>query len=249
MVRGIFRQGSTTSEISHYKCGYLLNFTRTAPISQLLVISGPARTWRSSTHSMLSSAPQSRSYSCRTWVCHKMKTELIGIRIEGHQNDGKVFVEYPDDIKVRSLEHATRVAPSFMEQLGSLTELEHLRVSLNCAYCCAPSPFSQLAVGPSNGLGQLSRLQRLEYFSVSGILHQAGSAEIVWMANHWPRLKKINLPIFSAMDNTQLAFVGEYLSLTSDYTPFFRRLEVVKVERDLEKCTGCGMLEDVSQCN
>lgn len=70
------------------------------------------------------------------------------------------------------------------------------------------------------------------------------------MTNHWPRLQKINLLIFSAMDSTQLATVGEYFSLTPDYTPFFRRLEVVKVSLDLYKCTGCVMLEeDVCQCN
>lgn len=74
-------------------------------------------------------------------MCHKMKTVNLETRIEGHLNDGSVFVEYPDDIKVRSLEHATRVVPSFMEQLGSLTELERLQVSLNCAYRCASFHF------------------------------------------------------------------------------------------------------------
>jgi hypothetical protein len=165
----------------------------------------------------------------------------VGIRLEGYPNDRGIFERPSDEIKARALQHATNVAPSFMEHLGSLTELEQPHLSFDCAYRCSTSPFLALSVGPLNGLDQLRELCRLEYFAATGILHEVGASEVEWMARHWPRLKKIQIPIFSAKKKTELPdFLGQNEGVCPDYgLRFTPSLEVVKICKNYYKCRRC----------
>jgi hypothetical protein len=131
---------------------------------------------------------------------------------------------------------------------GSQTHLRDLELSFNATYRCWTSPFLQLDVGPANGLDQLSELLHLEYFSVTGLLHEVGAAEIGWVREHWPRLKKIQLPIFGRRDKCELA---QYLSccdtFAPDYTPWFPKLTVIKISGYHYACF-CGSKEDECCC-
>ncbi|KAI9240362.1 MAG: hypothetical protein BYD32DRAFT_434048 [Podila humilis] len=184
------------------------------------------------------------------WVSEKLRKLRLGFWLYGHPNDTKHFDGYnevPEDIKTRSLESARKIAPSFMEQLGYQTDLRHLELSFNAAYRCGTSPFLQLAVGPVNGLDQLSKLSHLEYFSVTGLFHEVGSTEIEWMARHWPRLEKIQLPLFDAMDKTELTtshYFG-YEKLVPYYGRWFpSSLSVVKIGAKHYHCLRCRDFPD-----
>ncbi|KAG0361070.1 hypothetical protein BG005_009295, partial [Podila minutissima] len=137
-----------------------------------------------------------------TWATRQLKKLRLGIRLQGHPNDDNDMRRVPEGIKEVALSSSSRIAPSFMEQLGYQTRLYDLVLSFNAAYCCGASPFLQLAIGLLNGLDQFEELKRLEYFSCTGILHEVGSSEIAWMKVHWPRLRKIHLPVFDAEDKT-----------------------------------------------
>jgi hypothetical protein len=116
-------------------------------------------------------------------VSEKLRKLRLGVWLYGHPNDVKHFDNYnelPEDTKTRSSESARKIAHSFMEQLGYQSDLRHLELSFNAAFRCGTSPFLQLAVGPANGLDQLSKLSRLEFsrllvsFMRSGLLRLSG---------------------------------------------------------------------------
>ncbi|KAF9271408.1 hypothetical protein BGZ74_006060 [Mortierella antarctica] len=135
----------------------------------------------------------------------------------------------PEGIKEVALASSSRIAPSFMEQLGYQTRLYDLVLPFNAAYRCGASPFLQLAIGLLNGLDQFEELKRLEYFSCTGILHEVGSSEIAWMKVHWPRLRKIHLPVFDAEDKTELEWNSFGSMVLPDYQSYFLSWEVVKI--------------------
>ncbi|KAF9383891.1 hypothetical protein CPB97_006137 [Podila verticillata] len=183
------------------------------------------------------------------WASRKLKKLRVGFMLEGHPNDID-FERVQDPVKARGLVLASKIAPSFMEQLGNQNDLHDLELSFNAAYRCGTSPFLQLVVGPVNGLDQLSKLSRLEYFSVTGLLHEVGSTEIAWMARHWPQLKKIQLPIFDPQRKTELATDWDYKELTPDYRGWFpSSLEVVKICGRHYTCPDCDEFPDFCSCS
>jgi len=147
---------------------------------------------------------------CLPWVSKKLRKLRLGFWLNGHPNnlfDFHYLSEWSPilpETTARALKAAKNIAPSFMEQLGYQTDLRQLELSFNAAYRCGSSPFLQLAVGPANGLDQLSELHRLEDFSVTGLVHEVESTEIEWMVHNWPRLMKLQLPILDTKDNTTL---------------------------------------------
>ncbi|KAG0338559.1 hypothetical protein BG000_003762 [Podila horticola] len=165
------------------------------------------------------------------WASRNLRRLRLGFWLEGHPNDAEVFgPDYAsNETIVRSLASAKMIAPSFMTQLGDQKDLRHLDLSFNSNYRCGTSPFLQLASGPPNGLGQLSKLHRLEYFSVTGLLHRIGTPEIAWMSWHWSRLKKIQLPIFDAEKKTELHTGPLHSMVLPNYRACFQSLEVVKI--------------------
>lgn len=183
------------------------------------------------------------------WASCKLKKLRLGFMLEGHTIDIEAFGGVQDLIKARALALASRIAPSFMEQLGNQNDLYDLELSFHPVYRCGTSPFLQLAIGSVNGLGQLSGLSRLEFFSVTGLLHEVGSAEIAWMARHWPRLKKIQLPIFDPQRKTELVTDQDYEELTPDYKGWFlSSLEVVKISGKHYTCPDCDEFPDFCSC-
>ncbi|KAG0338560.1 hypothetical protein BG000_003763 [Podila horticola] len=176
--------------------------------------------------------------TCPLWASKKLKTLRFGFWLHGHANDNHVFDVLPEETKTQSLESASKIAPSFMEQLGQQTEIRSLELSFNAVYRCGSSPFLQLTIGPPNGLHQLSGLHRLEYFSVTGLIHDIGSKEIEWMSRHWPRLKKIQFPILDTKDKTTLT-ISCYDRLIPNFEPWYPFIEVVKICGSHHLCHRC----------
>ncbi|KAG0351762.1 hypothetical protein BG005_008758 [Podila minutissima] len=184
--------------------------------------------------------------TCPQWGSRKIKKLRLGFWLDGHDNDENDFHTGRNNATVqRSLNSASRIAQSFMAQLGSQIDLQDLELSFNCTYRCWTSPFLQMAVGPSNGIDQLAGLHRLEYFSITGLLHEVGPVEIGWMKDHWPRLKKIHLPIL--VESKHLVYHPRYFdAYILDYRPWFRNLEVIQISASQYAC-ACGNMEDECQ--
>ncbi|KAG0332893.1 reductase [Podila humilis] len=181
------------------------------------------------------------------WACRKLKMLILSIQILGQPNNVDDFDIYSDDICRHAMDSAAAIAPWFMAELGRQSAMKILKLSFNAAYRCGSSPFLQLTIGPDNGLDQLAGLRYLESFSVTGIVHQVGEIEIAWMAQHWPHLRKIELPIFDQNNPFELAPVSRYLDHVPNYRPWFPRLEIVKVSFDYYACKICGLAPDACQ--
>ncbi|KAG0030370.1 hypothetical protein BGZ81_002752 [Podila clonocystis] len=185
--------------------------------------------------------------TCPQWASRKIKKMGLGFWLDGHDHDMGDFDTGRDQVTVqRSLNSANRIARSFMAQLGSQADLQDLELSFNCAYRCWTSPFLQLAVGPSNGLDQLAGLHRLEHFSITGLLHDLGPVEIEWMKKHWPRLKRIHLPILTKDKKDLVYHIRDCKAHVPDYRPWFRHLEVIQISA-LHYACGCGSMDDECQ--
>lgn len=182
--------------------------------------------------------------TCPQWASHKIKKLTLGLWLDGHDNDDSDFHTGRNTITVRaSLNSASRIAKSFMAQLGSQIDLQDLELSFNCTYRCWTSPFLHLAVGTPNGLDQLAGLHRLEYFSITGLLHAVGPVEIAWMKEHWPRLNRIQLPILKKDENDLVYHLRDCEAHIPDYRPWFKHLNVVQISA-LHYACGCGNMED-----
>ncbi|KAF9371973.1 hypothetical protein CPC16_002739, partial [Podila verticillata] len=99
------------------------------------------------------------------------------------------------------IESAKRLAPSFLQQLGSLSYLKDFSIGLNREYTVGESPFSQLSMDPVYGIPQLLELERLRTFKVNGLQHWVGQEEIEWMRTHWHWLYSLEVPILPETKN------------------------------------------------
>ena len=194
--------------------------------------------------------------ACRG-VSKKLRKLRLGFWLNGHPNnllDFHYLSEWSPilpETTARALKAAKNIVPSFMEQLGYQTDLRQLELSFNAAYRCGSSPFLKLAVRPANGLDQLSELHRLEDFSVTAMVHEVGSTEIDWMAHHWPRLMKLQLPILDTKDNTTLVSYCHTQNAEwtmPDYRRWFPSLHMVKVVVNLYSCYRCDRIPDTCSC-
>ncbi|KAF9393319.1 hypothetical protein CPC16_002329 [Podila verticillata] len=157
-----------------------------------------------------------------SWVCRLQELTLV-ICLEGHKSDKLRHLpkNQPEEIPARSLMSAEALAPSFMKELGLQTGLRTLDLSFNRARDCGPSPFLKLDLeAETNGLWQLSKLKRLESFTISGLLHQVGNAEVAWMKAHWPRLSWIELPVLDDFLYGGLAHPDDCHECIPDYSCF-----------------------------
>lgn len=156
------------------------------------------------------------------WVCRLQELTLV-ICLEGHTSDRlrHLPINQPEEIPARSMMSAERLAPSFMEELGLQTELQTLDLSFNRALDCRSSPFLRLDLeAETNGLWKLSKLRQLKSFTISGLLHQVGNAEVAWMRVHWPRLSWIELPVLEDFPRGELAHPDECDEGIPDYSCF-----------------------------
>ncbi|KAG0085635.1 hypothetical protein BGZ92_008849, partial [Podila epicladia] len=125
------------------------------------------------------------------WICQGLRSLKMGLQLLNRE-------------VLRENSSTAKISCDFVKQLGALTQLHDLRLGvfeLLGSWECLTWPFFHLAVGVENGLlEQLSGLSQLEDVKFSGIFHRAGVIEMNWMVKHWPRLRKIELPVFHQLD-------------------------------------------------
>ncbi|KAF9322347.1 hypothetical protein BG003_000018 [Podila horticola] len=94
------------------------------------------------------------------WACKGLEELTLVICLDGHKS--AICRDLPEnqseEIPVRSLMSAERIAPLFMEELGLQTRLRRLDLSFSRNQDCGPSPFLKLDLEARNGLWQLSKL-------------------------------------------------------------------------------------------
>ncbi|KAG0033924.1 hypothetical protein BGZ81_006744 [Podila clonocystis] len=138
------------------------------------------------------------------WVCNKL--EVLHLDITGFAYESSEAQDNDDDEWRYVLHHLV------YGQLALLTRLRILDLSVVCS-CTAPSHLPEqyvhchrhrrqtnhMTVGPLNtlqltlasGLDHLSSLSQLEELGIHGVDHAIRKEELLWMQNHWPRLKWI----------------------------------------------------------
>lgn len=144
------------------------------------------------------------------WVCHKI--EVLHLDITGFADEISEthFGDDDDDDKEGKyvLQHVV------YDQLAQLTRLRSLDMSIACSYNdvprlrvmqlmrshqCLRHPVNQDSVVPmdtlhftlASGLGRLSSLSQLEELGIRGVDHRICKEELLWMQEHWSRLKWI----------------------------------------------------------
>lgn len=146
------------------------------------------------------------------WVCHKI--EVLHLDITGFADEiseehfGDDDNDDDDESGKYALQHVV------YDRLAQLTRLRSLDMSIACTYNdlprlrvmqlthshqCLRHPVNQDAVAPmdtlqftlASGLGRLSSLSQLEELWIRGVDHRIGKEELVWMQDHWPKLKCI----------------------------------------------------------
>ncbi|KAF8986218.1 hypothetical protein BGZ52_009280 [Haplosporangium bisporale] len=150
----------------------------------------------------------------------------LGLYLEGNRGSNGHIDEQSLAISTAA---ALKLAPSFMHQLGQQTRLWRLTLMFSAGRYYCTSPFLELSVGCVHGLEQLARLSRLQELTITGLLHNVGPTEIAWMAQHWPRLRSIELPVIN-QDTLETAQAPEHESSLPDYTPWFPKL-LVRIPR------------------
>ncbi|KAG0354289.1 hypothetical protein BG005_006590 [Podila minutissima] len=129
-----------------------------------------------------------------------------------------------------------RVASSFMQGLGSLTNLEELSLGFHEAHWLGHSPFLQLSLDPVCGLPQFSAMKELRTFAISGRLHTIGQPEIEWMRTHWTKLASLEVPMLQSPSyvgkgpvrvNMIIEWRDTYKGQVPDYSLWFPGLRAV----------------------
>lgn len=183
---------------------------------------------------------------CPRFTCTNLKLLKLGLRYGDGWNhwDGT-----KDEKKALS-----EMALSFMEQLGSLVQLQELDLDFSpglLRYNSPPSPFLRLDIGVPHGLEQLSRLTKLERLVICGMSHRMSALQLEWMGRRWPRIREIELPPFGVRD-TEIQFLSLCVRSWPDYRPWFPLTRV----RNVSPCGMChsrvcamGRLNNVFQIN
>lgn len=96
--------------------------------------------------------------TCPVWAGRALQVLRLGLSPRKYYNQAAQ----------PSFESASRIAPSFMMQLGRQEHLRELQLQLGYNYSCASSPFLELSLDPTRGLPQLGGLLRLRDLDVSG---------------------------------------------------------------------------------
>ncbi|KAG0335494.1 hypothetical protein BG000_007476 [Podila horticola] len=207
------------------------------------------------------------------WASRSLRQVSLGLYLDGHDDEllrghnsdwSDIPVEYwgdippqgwidtsadeSDNVQDRTSEIATALAPAFMAQLDSQAELRELELSFNNRLYPKPSPFLQLSLDPAVGLPRLSNLKKLEKLVVTGLVHQLGQQEIVWMSQHWPNLSWIEVPIlhtYSTLAETRTVSCnrGNFTGQAPEYHQWLPQLHVA-IPIDCYSCAqGCYSIQ------
>ncbi|KAG0326522.1 hypothetical protein BG000_001352 [Podila horticola] len=130
-------------------------------------------------------------------------------------------------------------------QINAQSTLRELELGFNHRRRLRRSPFLDLSLDPIVGLPQLSNLERLERFVVSGLVHRMGKDEMAWISKTWPRLISLEVPVIhhwkdinEAVSTCRMFFSGEVSELQR-WCP--GRLKVVTPI----DCYCCGRCESI----
>lgn len=171
------------------------------------------------------------------WICKSLQT----LDIKLMYRDWASYQQYDNDLTFeQEAESARQLAPSILQQLGSLSYLKDLSIGLNLEYRVGTSPFFQLSMDPVYGLPQLSEMQRLRTFKVTGLRHRVGQEEIEWMRTHWPWLYSLEVPILTETEDKRtvlLAWRDRFDGCVPDYERWYPGIKVLVPE----SCYGCAI--------
>ncbi|KAG0074798.1 hypothetical protein BGZ93_001149 [Podila epicladia] len=137
------------------------------------------------------------------WVCHQL--EVLHLDITGFADEtSETHIDGSDEDERRiALQHVS------YDQLAQLTRLRSLDLSIVCLCNAPPHKRAEqcqrhrrqmkVIVGPLNtlqltllsGLDRLSSLSQLEELGIRDVEHCIRGKELLWMQEHWPRLKRI----------------------------------------------------------
>lgn len=130
---------------------------------------------------------------------------------------------------------ARSVAPSFMEQLGSLEMLQELSIQFGDQYKPGDWPFLELTVDGHSGLPRLAGLKQLRTVAFAGLKHRVGEDEIRWMARHWKQLESLELPLLR--EDGELQWGDAHDVAVPDYSAWFPGLQAIVAKI----CYGCAV--------
>ncbi|KAG0334748.1 hypothetical protein BG000_008071 [Podila horticola] len=174
------------------------------------------------------------------WICPLRKLRL---RIVYGVEMG--YVLPGEDItlrRVREKRSAEQLAPSFMAQVGRMTELTDLMMVLQWDDRLGAPPFFELSLDRIRGLPQLSGLRELTSVALLGSRHNIGIGEIQWMRKHWPRLSSLEVPILQEppfIGTTVMAWRDTYKGQVPEYSRWFPDLKVVVPDHCYSCWYGC----------
>ncbi|KAG0028254.1 hypothetical protein BGZ82_008519, partial [Podila clonocystis] len=188
------------------------------------------------------------------WATVGLDKLSIGLCLEGHERDLMRGTSSPQpESEPQSannpVEAAQWIGPLLMAQINNQSNLRQLELSFNNRRRLRRSPIFAMTLDPVVGLLQLSNLERLERFVVSGLVHRMGKEEMVWIASTWPRLTSIEVPVVhqwkdddEALSTCRRFFTGEDSELQRWCPP------CLKVVTPID-CYSCGRCESVNcQC-
>ncbi|KAG0347548.1 hypothetical protein BG005_012015 [Podila minutissima] len=145
----------------------------------------------------------------------------------------------------REIESAKQLAPSLLCQMGTLSCLQDLSVGVNREYVVEESPYFQFSLDPLYGLQPLAGLRRLKTFKMTGLVHNVGQDEIVWMKAHWPLLFSLELPILVDSEDGKGKIAANREEFDGqaplEYQKWFPGLNVL-IPENCYGCSGCQSL-------
>ncbi|KAF9322285.1 hypothetical protein BG003_003296 [Podila horticola] len=184
------------------------------------------------------------------WASRVLDKLSVGLCLEGHERDLERGTSAPQpktkpEFADNSAKAAQWLRPLFMAQINAQNTLRELELGFNHRRRLRRSPFLDLSLDPIVGLPQLSNLERLERFVVSGLVHRMGNEEMAWISKTWPRLISLEVPVIhhwkginEAVSTCRMFFSGEVPEL-QQWCP--GRLKVVMPI----DCYCCGRCESI----
>lgn len=186
------------------------------------------------------------------WASKNLRRVSLGLYLKCHNEDLHGYSSWNwlsraerDNIKACTTDIAIALAPIFLEQLNSQSDLRELELSFNNRLHPRLSPFLQLSLDPVHGLPRLSNLKKLEKLVITGLAHRLGQQEIEWMSRYWPRLRWIEVPILDcwvdpteAVSCTRHSFSAGQEVVAPKYDQWFSRLHVA-IPIDCHSCGKC----------
>ncbi|KAG0325734.1 hypothetical protein BG000_001695 [Podila horticola] len=130
-----------------------------------------------------------------TWNCRQLQLLDIQLMYSKYADYDNIDVYLSLDEFPELVQGTEMWASSFMQQMGSLSQLHDLRLTLYPVFEPDHSKFLALSLDPVGGLPRLQGLRQLRTVAFSGLLHSIGEDEVRWMRQYWPRLISLEVPI------------------------------------------------------